>query len=267
MTSPFSKLIVPRSISGRVRNIISDETTPEITPKTRPVRFICTLLRAAMWPRRAAVSSSVRVILGQRRYESGDEAQFPASLHGLHAPVDLHLLEEARGVRLHRILRDEQPLADLAVTQSLRDEAEDLPFARGETDFACLCRIEDENGRCFRPAQAEVDADRAEDQRDQSAVDLGGVLVDEVLVLDELEQRDENPAGRAPDHDPSSHVCQSKRERRADRLSARRRASGASWRCCGYLIFSERLLFARRDFSFAAYSCRQLSLSTMAQPR
>ena len=57
-------------------------------------------------------------------------------------------------------------------------------------------------------SQSEVDADGGEDERDEPAVDLGRILVDEMLVLDDLQQRDEHAAGRALEYDLSGHQRQ-----------------------------------------------------------
>lgn len=47
------------------------------------------------------------------------------------------------------------------------------------------------------PAQPQIDSDGREDDGDQSAVELGGIGANEVLVLDELEQCDEKATGCA----------------------------------------------------------------------
>ena len=84
--------------------------------------------------------------------ELRDQAEVFAFLDRLDAPVDLHLLEQARGVRLHRVLGDEELLADLAVAQPLRDVREDLVLARGEADFLQLLGVEDERSVRRAPA-------------------------------------------------------------------------------------------------------------------
>jgi hypothetical protein len=54
---------------------------------------------------------------------------------------------------------------------------------------------DDHNFLCARPSQSEVDAEDGEDERYQAAVDFGRIFEHEVLVFDELEQRDEDAAG------------------------------------------------------------------------
>lgn len=51
------------------------------------------------------------------------------------------------------------------------------------------------------PLQAEVDADRGEDKRNETAVHLRRILVNEMFVFDDLQERDEHPANRAPKYD------------------------------------------------------------------
>src|SRR5690554_285713 len=51
---------------------------------------------------------------------------------GLGAGADVHLLVDVPDVRPHRVDRDEQLVADLAVAVALSEEAEDLLFARRE---------------------------------------------------------------------------------------------------------------------------------------
>jgi hypothetical protein len=129
-------------------------------------------------------------------------------------------------VGLHRILGNEELLPDLAVAQPLSDQGQDLVLTWGEADLLQFLSVgregagREEGGRDFpddvdflddddllraRSSQSEVDAEEREDDSDQAAVDLGGIFVDEVLVLDELQQGDENAANGSVERDLSGH--------------------------------------------------------------
>src|SRR5919206_2396576 len=50
----------------------------------------------------------------------------------LHAVAEVELAEDARDVRLHRRLADDELLGDLRIREAARDQAQDLELARGE---------------------------------------------------------------------------------------------------------------------------------------
>src|SRR5205085_9590046 len=56
-----------------------------------------------------------------------------------------------------------------------------------------------------RPSQSKVDADCREDESDETAVHFGGIFADEVLVLDELQNRDEDAANGSVECDLFDH--------------------------------------------------------------
>src|SRR5574337_521277 len=70
------------------------------------------------------------------RDPSGDQPGFLAELHRLRAPPGAELVEQPAGVRLDRILADEEPIRDFAVAESRGDQAENLQFARRDAQFA-----------------------------------------------------------------------------------------------------------------------------------
>src|SRR5688572_632389 len=115
---------------------------------------------------------------------------------------------------LDRVFRDEQLLADLAVAEPRRDQAEDLVLARSDGELLQLLRVEDERAvlpdahflhhhDLLLPApQAQPATNDRKDHRHQPAIDLGRIGADEMLVLDHLQQRDEHPADRSVEEDP-----------------------------------------------------------------
>jgi hypothetical protein len=61
--------------------------------------------------------------------ELGDQAAAEADRDRVGAAARLQLRQEVADVRLDRLLREEEALADLAVHEALRDELEDLDLA------------------------------------------------------------------------------------------------------------------------------------------
>src|ERR1700741_237703 len=123
-------------------------------------------------------------------------------------------------MRLDRVLRDEELLADLAVAEPGRDQAEDLVLAGREAEVFQLLRLERDPPTLPHAhflhhdhfllsgvpltieAQAQPSADCRKDQRDQSAIDLGWIRTDEMLILDHLQKRDERTADRSVEEYP-----------------------------------------------------------------
>src|ERR1700752_2211083 len=97
---------------------------PAINPNVRITFFIKS---SCFLPQRSAApgspSSSVRVILRMSSFRLRDQTEVACLLHGLGPPSDVHFVEQPGGVRLHRVLRDEEFLADLTVAEPLGDEA------------------------------------------------------------------------------------------------------------------------------------------------
>src|SRR5215207_4757310 len=112
------------SWKGRViDSMTATRMAPAIRPNVSTIFFIRRFLRAvgragerpsicARYPGRA---SPERVILrpGLKITLSGDEPRLLGALDGLRPPPCRELAEEPRGVRLHGVLADEQPLRDL----------------------------------------------------------------------------------------------------------------------------------------------------------
>src|SRR5687767_1131243 len=157
---------------------------------------------------------------------SGDESRLFRELDCLSATPSGQLVEQPGGVRLHGILADEEALGDLAVAEPGGHGFEDLELARrdaelGEPGLVPPERAVDRNGDAhldghlylnghlahdYRLAragelEAEPDPEAREDQRDDAAVDLEGVLEDEVPVLHQLEDGDQNAAKETVDED------------------------------------------------------------------
>src|SRR5581483_9751578 len=66
---------------------------------------------------------------GPRRKASVDDAAAEADGYGMRARAGLKLREEVAYVRLHRLLAQEESLADLAVDEAVGDELEHLDLA------------------------------------------------------------------------------------------------------------------------------------------
>ena len=66
---------------------------------------------------------------------SGDQPGLFGALHGLCPAAGRELVEEPAGVRLHRVLADEQLFGDLAVAESGGDGLEDLEFPGGDAEL------------------------------------------------------------------------------------------------------------------------------------
>ena len=127
---------------------------------------------------------------------------FP-DLYGLSAALGAELVEEATRVSLDCVLADEEFVGDFAVAHALRDQFEDFQFAsrdaeifqslfiqgeglrRGDRNF-----LDDQDFLLFREFQPQPDAERGEDQRDESGINLDRVLDDQKLELDQLQHDD-----------------------------------------------------------------------------
>src|SRR5437899_4848578 len=142
MISPLSNPIL--SAKGTVASIITAEIAPEISPKVSTVFFmrIQSPCRNLCYTPRfcgdlAVLSSFLRVIFtcGSQNHAfgrpwSGDQSGFLAELYRLGAPPGSELVEHAAGVGLHRVFADEQLVCDLTITESRRDQAENLQLPR-----------------------------------------------------------------------------------------------------------------------------------------
>ena len=94
---------------------------------------------------------------------------------------------------LDGVLADEEAIGDLAVAETLGDEGEDFELARGDAEGVELGLVEgegfggdsfdDDRLAGFGELDAEPDAEAGEEDGDECAVDLEGVLDDEELVL------------------------------------------------------------------------------------
>src|SRR3954447_8613486 len=102
------------------------------------VRIVGTVCRGSRnpWATRVTLRAwaRVRTVGSLIRSGSGDVEQLLAHgvHHGLHARVELELLQDVADVVLHGVLADEQSLRDLAFVEALRHELEDLELAVGQ---------------------------------------------------------------------------------------------------------------------------------------
>src|SRR5438270_6580094 len=148
---------------------------------------------------------------------SGDESSLLGYLDCLSPPARVELHEQPRGVRLYGILAHEQLFGDLTSTQPSGDERQDLVLAGRNTKRVDARLIGDEWLRVahdddlpndFRGSgelEAEPDAEPREERGDETAVQLEGMLDDEVAVFDELEDRDQDAAEESIDPDGFPH--------------------------------------------------------------
>jgi hypothetical protein len=149
-----------------------------------------------------------------------------AEPNGLGAASSAQLVEGPAAVSLDGILTDEETICDLAVAETLSDEAEDFELTRRNAEGVKLGLVEGEGGwriggdedfakddffAGFGELDAEPDAEGDEDDGDNSAIDLEGVLDDEELVLRPAKDGDEYAANEAENKDVAKdvalHVC------------------------------------------------------------
>jgi hypothetical protein len=139
-----------------------------------------------------------------------------AELDGLGAAAGAQLVEGSAAVGFDGVLTDEEAVGDLAVAETLSDEAEDFELTRrnaegvklglvegegewrigGDKDFA-----EDDFLAGFGELDTEPDAEGDEDDSDNGAIDLERMLDDEKLVFGPAEDGDENAADETENHD------------------------------------------------------------------
>src|SRR5687767_7288187 len=151
---------------------------------------------------------------------SGDEACLLGELDRLRAPPRRKLVEQPRGMRLHRVFADEEAFPDLTVAEAGGHRLEDLELARRDAElftprFVTLKgSARRDRDRYFahhhhflraRQLEPEPDAERREDRRHDPAVDLQRVLDDEKAVLDQLQRQYQNAAQQAVDEDDLFH--------------------------------------------------------------
>ena len=157
---------------------------------------------------------------------SGQEAQFFAALDGLGAAGGSELVEGAGTVCLDGVFGNEKLRGDLAIAAAAGDEGEDFELACRDAEGLLLGRIRSEGfegGRfrgdkhfphhdrfadgfaTARDAEAEPDAEGREEDGDERAVELDGVLDDDEAVFGVLEGGDEEAADETEDEDVALH--------------------------------------------------------------
>ena len=161
-----------------------------------------------------------------RGTRSRQQAQFLAALDGLGAAGGSELVEGAGTVCLDGIFGNEKLRGDFAIAEPAGDQGEDFELAGRNAKGLLLGRIRSEGfeGGGFRgdkhfldydrfaddfttprDAEAEPDAEGREEDGDESAVELDGVLDDDEAVLGVLEGGDEEAADETEDEDVALH--------------------------------------------------------------
>jgi hypothetical protein len=153
---------------------------------------------------------------------SGQETEFFATLDGLSAAGGTKLVEGACTVCLDGVLGDEELRGDLSIAEAAGDQAEDFQLASGDAEgllLGCVGREGLEGGgfrrdehfphhnrfATARDAEAEPDAEGCEEDGDESAVELDGVLDDDEAVFGVLEGGDEKAADETEDESVAPH--------------------------------------------------------------
>jgi hypothetical protein len=154
-------------------------------------------------------------------------------------------VEESRGVGLHGVFAHKERSRHLARAHAAGDVLQDLQLPWRDAQLRGLGVVADESSirhgdlpnddHFFRSGegQPEADAHRREDQRNQAAVDLDGVLDDQEPVFDQPQGNDEQAAARAVKEDRLLH---------SQRIRQARASSGILKR----LFLSQPRGFARR---------------------
>jgi hypothetical protein len=154
------------------------------------------------------------------------EAQFFAALDGLGAAGGSELIEGAGTVCLDGVFRNEKLRGDLAIAEAAGDQGEDFELARRNTQGLLAGGIGSERfkRRCLRgnkyfpyhdrfpygftaacDAQSEPDSEGREEDGNERAVELDGVLDDDEAVFGVLERGDEEAADETEDENVALH--------------------------------------------------------------
>ncbi len=151
---------------------------------------------------------------------SRQEAQLFAALDGLGAAGGSEFIEGAGTVGLDGVLGDEELGGDFAIAEAAGDQGEDFEFAGGDAEGLLAGRVGSERfeGGGLRgdrnfphhdrfadgfaiagDAEAEPDAECREEDGDERAVELDGVLDDDEAVFGVLKDGDEQAADETED--------------------------------------------------------------------
>jgi hypothetical protein len=162
---------------------------------------------------------------------SRQQAQFFAALDSLGAAGGSNLVENAGTVGLDSVFGNEKLGGDLAIAEAAGDQGEDFELACGDAERLLVGGIRSEGDRAgneggggfrgnkhflyhdrfpngfatARDAEAEPDAEGREEDGDQRAVELDGVLDDDEAVFGVLEGGDEKAADKTEDEDVAFH--------------------------------------------------------------
>src|SRR5207249_3372699 len=88
--------------------------------------------RSARLPRRTAHSRTKRQKRAKRRALSWDELELGGAAHGVRGAAHAELAVAVLDVRRHGVQRDAEAPRDLGVAAALREQPQDIAFARGE---------------------------------------------------------------------------------------------------------------------------------------
>src|SRR5258708_1571278 len=157
---------------------------------------------------------------------SRQQAEFFAALDGLGAAGSSELVEGAGTMCLDGVFGNEKLRGDLAIAEAAGDQGKDFELACRDAEGPLLGRIGSgglEGGgfrrdkhfphhdrfadgfATARDAEAEPDAEGREEDGDERAVDLDGVLDDDEAVFGVLEGGDEEAADETEDEDVALH--------------------------------------------------------------
>ena len=155
------------------------------------------------------------------------KGQFFAAQDGLGAAGGSQLVEGAGAVGLDGVFGDEELRGDLAVAHAVGDQGEDFELACGDAEGLLSGSIGSEGFGCLHgdrdfsdddrfadgfatacDAEAEPDAEGGEEDGDERAVELDGVLDDEEAVFGVLEDGDEEAADETEDEGVALHGVQ-----------------------------------------------------------
>jgi hypothetical protein len=157
---------------------------------------------------------------------SRQEAKFFAALDGLGAAGGSELVKGAGTVCLDGIFGNEKLCGDLAIAEAAGDQGEDFELSWGDAEgslVGCIgCEGFESGGfrgdkhfphhdrfadgfATARDAEPEPDAEGREEDGDEPAVELDGVLDDDEAVFGKLEYGDEEAADETEDENVAPH--------------------------------------------------------------
>jgi len=141
--------------------------------------------------------------------------------NSLRAATRAQLVEGPAAMGFDGVLTHEKPVADLAVAQTLSDQAENLQLTRRNAKSVELRLVQRKRSRRLSRNQdlaednpfprlsqldAQPDAEACKDDRNKGAIDFDGVLDDEEPILRPPQDGDQDAANEAEDENVAWHV-------------------------------------------------------------